>query len=67
MKSFQITLTKSYLLNIIAENENDAKRFAEFFTGDIQDISDSDNRSKYKFEIEEIECTMNEAFEAAEL
>lgn len=66
MKSFRVSLTKTYLVEINAENETDAKRFAEFFTGDIQDISDSINRRKYKFEIEEIECTVNEAFDAEE-
>ena len=55
-------LTKSYLVNINAENEEDAKRFADFFTGDIQDISDYNNRKEYKFEIEQIECKTNEAF-----
>lgn len=66
MKSFQVSLMKSYLVNINAENEEDAKRFSEIFTGDIQDISASNNQQNYKFEIKEIECTMNEAFEAEE-
>lgn len=66
MRSFKVSLTKSYLVNINAENEEDAKRFAEFFTNDIQDISEEKNRKENKFEIEEIECTMNEAFEAEE-
>ncbi len=67
MKSFQITLTKSYQVNINAENEIDAKRFAEFFTSDVQDISDENNRNEYKFSIEKIECKINEAFEAEEV
>lgn len=67
MKSFQVLLTKSYLVNINAETEDGAKRCAEFFTGDIQDISDLNNRKEYKFEIEEIECTINEAFEVKEI
>jgi len=67
MKSFQVTLTKSYLVNINAENEIDAKRFAEFFTGDVQDISDENNRNEYKFSVEKIECAINEAFEAEEI
>lgn len=66
MKSFQVSLTKIYLVNINAESEEDAKRFAEFFTDDIKDISDNNDRQKYKFEIEEIECAMNEAVEAKE-
>lgn len=67
MKSFQVSLTKSYLVNINAENEEDAKRFAEFFTGDINDLSNAEHRREYKFEIEEIECTVNEAFDVAEM
>jgi hypothetical protein len=67
MKSFQISLTKSYLVNINAENEEDAKRLAEFFTNDIRDISDENNRKECKFEIEQIECTTNESFEAEEI
>lgn len=63
MKLFKVSLTKSYLVEINAETETDAKRLAEFFTGDIQDISDTNNRKEYNFEIEEIECTMNEAFD----
>ena len=45
IKSFQVSLTKSYLVNINAENQEDAKRLAEFFTGNIQDISNQNNRS----------------------
>lgn len=67
MKSFQVSLTKSYLVNINAENEEDAKRFAEFFTGDINDLSSAEDRKEHKFEVGEIECAMNEAFESKEL
>lgn len=67
MKSFQVSLTKSYLVNINAENEEDAKRLAEFFTGDIQDISDENTRKEYKFKIEEIECTINESADVKEI
>lgn len=66
MKSFQVSLTKSYLVNINAGNEEDAKRFVEFYTGDIFDISDKKDREEYEFSIEEIKCVMNEAVEAEE-
>lgn len=66
MKSFKVSLTKSYAVNINAENKEDAKRFAEFFTDDISDLSNAEDRAENKFSIEEIECTMNDAFEAEE-
>lgn len=67
MKLFQVSLTKSYLVNINAESEEEAKRLAEFFTGDISNVSDENNRNEYKFSIEEIECTVNRAFDAEEI
>lgn len=67
MKLFQVSLTKSYLVNINAENEDDAKRFAEFFTGDIIDISEGNNHLQYKFLIEEIQCVVNEAIGVEEI
>lgn len=67
MKLFQVSLTKSYLIKINAENKESAKRFAEIFTGDINDLSDDKNRKENNFEIREVECTMNEAFEAEEI
>ncbi len=64
MKQFKVVLTKSYLVIINAENEADARHLAEFYTGDVQDISTIQDRANDNFSIEEIECTMNEAFDA---
>ncbi len=66
MKTFRVALTKTYLVKINAENETEARHCAEFFTGDIADISDETNRAEYNFNIEEIECWVNEAFEVEE-
>lgn len=66
MKPFHVLLTKSYTVNINAESEEAAKRLVHFVTGGIQDISDENYRSEYNFSIEEIKCTVNEAFEAEE-
>lgn len=60
-------MTKSFLVTINAENERDAREFAEFYTGDVQDISTGKDRQTKKFVIEEIECTVNEAFDAEPL
>jgi acetolactate synthase small subunit len=67
MKTFEIVLTKSYIIKIKAENEEKAKRYAELFTGDVKDISTEEYRKKFLFEIEDIDCKVNEAFEAKEV
>ena len=63
MKSYKVGLTKSYLIEINAESLEEAKRSAEFYTGDIKDISTRQDQANDKFSIEEIECTVNEAFD----
>lgn len=42
MKTFEVILTKSYIVRIKAENEKKAKEYSELFTGDIQDVSSID-------------------------
>jgi hypothetical protein len=66
MKTFRVSLTKSFLVTINAHNELDARHFAEFYTSDVKDISTEKDRQNEKFVIEEIECTVNEAFEVKE-
>lgn len=67
MKTFEVVLTKSYLVKIKAENELDAKAFSEFFTNDIQNISSESDEIEHKFMIENIECKINEATKAVEV
>lgn len=67
MKTFEVILTKSYIIRIKAKDEKKARKFAELFTVDIQDISSVDDRKKFMFEIEDIDCKINEAFEAEEI
>lgn len=67
LRTFEVILTKSYIVKIKAENETKAKRYTEFFTGDIKDISTAEDRKDLLFEIEDIDCKINEAFEAVEL
>ena len=66
MKTFKVQLTKSYIITINAENENDAKNFCEFYTSDINDISTEEEKIKNKFEILDIDCKMNESIEVSE-
>ena len=67
MKTYQVVLTKSYLVIVSAETEEQARRICEFYTNNIQDISTKENRIKEKFLIENIECTINEAFDFMEM
>lgn len=63
MKTYDVVLTKAYSVRIKAVNEEEARKYCEFFTGDIQDISSLEDREKFNFKIEKIDCRMNETFE----
>ena len=67
MKTYQVTLTKAYMVTINASGEDQAKRLAEFYTGDIQDISTGQDRKEYNFSIEQIKCGLNEGFDVEEI
>lgn len=67
MKTYQVVLTKSYAVAIKAETKEKAKRFAELYTGNIQNISTERERKRSNFLIEEIDCKMNESLEAEEI
>ena len=67
MKTFEVVLTKSYIVRIQAEDESQAKTYAEFYTSDIQDISSIDDQIIHNFKIEDIDCKMNESFEVNEV
>jgi len=67
MRTYRVVLTKAYVVTVKAETKEKAKRFAEFYTGDIQDISTVEHRRKSKFSIEEIDSRINESLEAEEV
>ena len=67
MKTYNVVLTKSYIVKIKAENENSAKEFSQIFTGDISDISTTKEQLAKRFEIENIDCKLNEVFEVSEV
>ncbi|KOY86972.1 hypothetical protein AD998_13200 [bacterium 336/3] len=67
MQKFVITLTKSYLVEINATDEEQAKNLVTFFTSDISDLSNDDDKNKYQFSIETIKCVENEAFDCQTL
>jgi hypothetical protein len=66
-KTFQVAITKSFLVTIEAENETIARNLTEFYTSDIQDLSLEKHRIEENFSIQEIECTYNEATEIQEI
>jgi len=67
MKTFEIVLTKSYKVRIKAENKYFAKEFSQIYTSDIKDISTDIEKKDLKFEIENIDCKINEIFEIEEV
>jgi len=67
MKTYQVVLTKSYLVSVSARAKEQARRVCEFYTNNIQDISTKENREKEKFLIKNMECTVNETFDCCEI
>ena len=67
MKAYQVVLTKSFVVTVNAVTSKEAKRVCVFYTSNIQDISTDVDRQNEKFEIENIECTLNETFECNEI
>jgi len=60
MPTYDVTLVRSFRVLLEAENEEDAKRLAEFYIGYTDSSSEAD-RQTYHFRIHEIEMTDNEA------
>lgn len=67
MKTYQVLLTKSYLVTVKAKTKEKAKRFTELYTGDIQPLLTLEDAKREKFSIEDVECTMNEAFDCQKI
>jgi hypothetical protein len=67
MKTFKVSLTRTYNITVEAEDEKSALEAVEFFIGDPEDKSIKKEQEKYHFKINEIEMILNEAFEAEEI
>ena len=67
MKTYKVLLTRSYVVYIDAKNEDDARRYSEFFIEDAKDCSTEKEQRKHHFKIGEMEIMMNEAFDAEEV
>lgn len=66
MKTYIVSLIRSYAVTIEAENEEKACRYAEFFIGDCYDLSTHEDKQNNKFSIIEIEPTINDAVDVEE-
>ena len=67
MKKFKVLLTRDYIVEINANNENDEKECVEFFVSGGLDTSTEIDRQNYNFEIEQIKPITNYAFEVEEI
>ncbi len=61
MKRYTLSLARGYKVEVSAENEEDAKRYAEFFIGGERDLSNDEDKFHRQFEITQIEMTANDA------
>lgn len=61
MKTYTVAVTRTYLVSINAEDEDQAQRFAEYYLGDSSDLSTEKERREKNFSIENIEMIYNEA------
>lgn len=66
MPQFNVTLARSFSVLINAKNESQAKRLAELFLG-YHDESTLAYQRQFRFQIAEIEMTLNEAVDAEEV
>ena len=67
MKTYKVSLSRSYIVTIKTENKEKACRYAEFYIGDCLDISTFEDKQKNKFSIEEIEPAINDAIDVEEV
>ena len=63
MKTYKVLLHRDYIVNIDANNEEEAMQLAEFFIAGEKDASTEKERQQYSFRIHEIEMIMNNVSE----
>lgn len=67
MKNFKVMLTRNYIIDISAINQEEAMFLSEFFISNVRDDSNEKEQNQFKFKINDIEMTINDAFEAEEI
>ncbi len=65
MPTYQVNLLRSYVVEINAPNQKMAARLAEFYVGTGADESSDLDRSKFRFQIQDIEMVQNDAMEVS--
>ena len=63
MKTYKVLLHRDYIVNIDANNEEEAVSLAEFFIAGEKDASTAKEREQHSFRINEIEMVTNDTFE----
>ena len=67
MRKYRVLLSRTYIVDIQAKNEEEACRNVEYYLGDCEDLSTENDRKRDNFLIEKIEPAINEAFEVEEV
>ena len=67
MKKFKVFLTRDYVVEINAENEEAARGFTELYVSGGTDDSPQKVKDEKKYQIERITPTLNEAFYVEEI
>jgi hypothetical protein len=63
MKTYKVLLHRDYIVNIEANNKEEAMQLAEFFIAGEKDASTEREKERHSFRINEIEMVTNDAFE----
>lgn len=67
MKKFIVHLSREYVVQIEADNEDDARNFTELYVSGGFDDSNETYRKQNNFQIRHIEPTLNEAHYVEEM
>jgi hypothetical protein len=67
MNKYQVLLSRTYIIDIHANNEEEACRNVEYYFRDCEDLSTENDRKRDNFVIEKIEPAINEAFVVTEI
>ncbi|MGA9406663.1 MAG: hypothetical protein WBW71_05975 [Bacteroidota bacterium] len=60
-KAFKVLLNRSYVVDVLAENRDEAMQYVEFYIGNPTDISTESEREKHNFKVRNIEMSYNDA------